>query len=41
MILTKHYEIQSCDDIELDIKRENKLECKVCFDDEKQTKLCL
>ncbi|TQR40763.1 hypothetical protein DMB95_06380 [Campylobacter sp. MIT 12-8780] len=38
MILTKHYEIQSCDDIELDIKRENKLEFKVYFDDEKQTK---
>ncbi|TKX29844.1 carbonic anyhydrase [Campylobacter sp. MIT 12-5580] len=38
MILTKHYEIQSCDDIELDIKRENKLEFKVYFDDEKQMK---
>ncbi|EPY7916565.1 DUF2920 family protein [Campylobacter coli] len=35
MIVSKTYEIDSCDDVELDIKRESKLEFKLCFDDEK------
>ncbi|EKO4601048.1 DUF2920 family protein [Campylobacter jejuni] len=38
MIVSKTYEIDSCDDVELDIKRESKLEFKLCFDDEKEIK---
>lgn len=38
MIVSKTYEIDSCDDVELDIKRESKLEFKLCFDDEKRNK---
>ncbi|EGK8255992.1 DUF2920 family protein [Campylobacter coli] len=36
MIVNKTYEIDSCDDVELGIKRESKLEFKLCFDDEKE-----
>ncbi|HFU3524660.1 DUF2920 family protein [Campylobacter jejuni] len=38
MLVSKTYEIDSCDDVELDIKRESKLEFKLCFDDEKEVK---
>lgn len=38
MIVSKTYEIDSCDDVELGIKRESKLEFKLCFDDEKEIK---
>lgn len=38
MIVNKTYEIDSCDDVELGIKRESKLEFKLCFDDEKEIK---
>ncbi|EAH7515198.1 DUF2920 family protein [Campylobacter coli] len=38
MIVNKTYEIDSCDDVELGIKRESKLEFKLCFDDEKEVK---
>ncbi len=36
MIVDKSYEIESCDDVELGLKRENKLEFRLCFDDEKK-----
>lgn len=36
MQINRIYEIDSCDDVELDIKRESKLEFKLCFDDEKK-----
>ncbi|MGH2327735.1 DUF2920 family protein [Campylobacter taeniopygiae] len=36
MLINKIYEIDSCDDVELNIKRESKLEFKLCFDDEKK-----
>ncbi|EAI4847193.1 DUF2920 family protein [Campylobacter jejuni] len=35
MIVSKTYEIDSCDDVELGIKRESKLEFKLWYDDEK------
>lgn len=35
MIVSKAYEIDSCDDVELGIKRESKLEFKLWYDDEK------
>ncbi|EPU1613549.1 DUF2920 family protein [Campylobacter coli] len=35
MIVNKTYEIDSCDDVELSIKRESKLEFKLWYDDEK------
>ncbi|MBZ7964168.1 DUF2920 family protein [Campylobacter sp. 2457A] len=35
MLITKIYEIDSCDDVELNIKRESKLEFKLWYDDEK------
>ncbi|HEB9316163.1 TPA: DUF2920 family protein [Campylobacter coli] len=35
MIINKTYEIDSCDDVELGIKRESKLEFKLWYDDEK------
>ncbi|EBF5412097.1 DUF2920 family protein [Campylobacter coli] len=38
MIVSKTYEIDSCDDVELDIKRESKLEFKLWYDDEKEIK---
>ncbi|HEG0339563.1 TPA: DUF2920 family protein [Campylobacter coli] len=38
MIVSKAYEIDSCDDVELGIKRESKLEFKLCFDDGKEVK---
>ncbi|MBM0637741.1 DUF2920 family protein [Campylobacter sp. VicNov18] len=38
MIVSNAYEIDSCDDVELDIKRQSKLEFKLCFDDEKEIK---
>lgn len=41
MLVNKSYEINSCDDFELDIKRESKLEFKVCFDDEKEIEALL
>lgn len=37
MQINRIYEIDSCDDVELDIKRESKLEFKLCFDDEKKS----
>ncbi|MBZ7951076.1 DUF2920 family protein [Campylobacter sp. LH-2024] len=37
MLINKIYEIDSCDDIELSIKRESKLEFKLCFNDEKKS----
>ena len=41
MYQNKIYEIKSTDDIELNIKRESKLEFKVSFDDEKEMKALL
>lgn len=38
MIANKTYEIDSCDDVELGIKRESKLEFKLWYDDEKSPK---
>lgn len=38
MIVSKTYEIDSCDDVELGIKRESKLEFKLWYDDEKEIK---
>lgn len=38
MLVNKTYEIDSCDDVELGMKRESKLEFKLCFDDEKEIK---
>ncbi|WP_144690465.1 DUF2920 family protein [Campylobacter jejuni] len=38
MVVSKTYEIDSCNDVELGIKRESKLEFKLCFDDEKEIK---
>ncbi|OOX93119.1 hypothetical protein BOP99_02865 [Campylobacter coli] len=38
MIVNKTYEIDSCDDVELGIKRESKLEFKLSYDDEKEMK---
>ncbi len=35
MIVNKTYEVDSCDDVELGIKRESKLEFKLWYDDEK------
>lgn len=35
MIVNKTYEIDSCDDVELGIKRESKLEFKLWYDDKK------
>ncbi|MBF7069167.1 DUF2920 family protein [Campylobacter volucris] len=36
MIINKTYEINSCDDVELNIKRESKLEFKLIYDDSKE-----
>ncbi|MFX3626183.1 DUF2920 family protein [Campylobacter sp. LH-2024] len=36
MQINRIYEIDSCDDVELDIKRESKLEFKLWYDDEKK-----
>lgn len=38
MVLTNDYEIKSCDDVELDIKRSSKLKFKLSFDDSKDIK---
>lgn len=38
MIVKKDYEIATCDDMELNIQRESKLEFKLWFDDAKETK---
>lgn len=38
MLVNRIYEIPSCDDVELDIKRESMLEFKLCYDDEKPVK---
>ncbi|MBR8461637.1 DUF2920 family protein [Campylobacter sp. faydin G-105] len=38
MIVNKTYEIDSCDDAELGIKRNYPLEFRVCFDDDKDIK---
>ncbi|TBR78489.1 DUF2920 family protein, partial [Campylobacter novaezeelandiae] len=35
MLINKFYEINSCDDVELNIKRESKLEYRITFDDSK------
>ena len=35
MIINKTYEIPSCDDVELGIKRDSLLEFKLCYDDER------
>ena len=35
MIINKTYEIRSCDDVELGIRRDSLLEFKLCYDDEK------
>ncbi|WP_304345788.1 DUF2920 family protein [Campylobacter showae] len=35
MIINKTYEIPSCDDVELGVKRDSLLEFKLCYDDEK------
>ena len=41
MLQSKVYEITSTDDIELNIKRESKLEFKVSFDEAKEMKALL
>ena len=41
MYQNKSYEIKSTDDIELNIRRESKLEFKVSFDDAKEMKALL
>ncbi|ELU7404381.1 DUF2920 family protein [Campylobacter jejuni] len=38
MIINKNYEIQSCDDAELHIKRTGKLEYRITYDDSKEMK---
>ena len=38
MIVKKTYNIKSCDDIELDIKRKSKLNFHIYYDDEKEIK---
>lgn len=38
MLINKTYEISSCDDVELNIKRTSKLEYRMTYDDEKQMK---
>ncbi|WP_139453129.1 DUF2920 family protein [Campylobacter armoricus] len=38
MIINKTYEITSCDDVELNIKRKSKLEFKLIYDDSKEIK---
>ena len=41
MIINQSYEIKSCDDVELELKRESKLEFRLCFDDEKEIEALL
>lgn len=41
MLQTKEYKIKSCDDVELDIKRESLLEFSLTFDDEKEIEAIL
>ena len=38
MLVNRIYEIPSCDDVELGIKRESMLDFKLCYDDEKPVK---
>ncbi|MBK1972288.1 DUF2920 family protein, partial [Campylobacter sp. 2018MI35] len=38
MLINKSYKINSCDDVELNIKRESKLEYRLTFDDSKDIK---
>ncbi|MBK1974005.1 DUF2920 family protein, partial [Campylobacter sp. TTU-622] len=38
MLINKSYKINSCDDVELNIKRESKLEYRITFDDSKDIK---
>ncbi|MCR6572459.1 DUF2920 family protein [Campylobacter insulaenigrae] len=38
MLINKTYFIDSCDDVELNIKRESKLEYRITYDDEKEMK---
>ncbi|MBK1993774.1 DUF2920 family protein, partial [Campylobacter novaezeelandiae] len=38
MLINKFYETSSCDDVELNIKRESKLEYRITFDDSKDLK---
>ncbi|WP_366115454.1 DUF2920 family protein [uncultured Campylobacter sp.] len=35
MVVSKIYEINSCDDMELGVKRSTKLNFKLCYDDDK------
>ncbi|WP_257396224.1 DUF2920 family protein [Campylobacter lari] len=38
MLKNETYFIDSCDDVELNIKRENKLEYRITYDDSKEMK---
>ncbi len=38
MLINQIFEIDSCDDIELNIKRTSKLEYRISYDDEKEMK---
>ena len=38
MLINQSFEISSCDDTELGIKRESKLEYRISYDDEKENK---
>ncbi|EMG6304621.1 DUF2920 family protein, partial [Campylobacter coli] len=38
MLINQIFEIDSCDDVELDIKRTSKLEYRISYDDEKEMK---
>ncbi|PJQ25356.1 DUF2920 family protein, partial [Campylobacter jejuni] len=38
MLINQSFEIDSCDDVELNIKRTSKLEYRISYDDEKKNK---
>ncbi len=38
MLINQSFEIDSCDDVELNIKRTSKLEYRISYDDEKEIK---
>ncbi|ECL2294211.1 DUF2920 family protein, partial [Campylobacter jejuni] len=38
MLINQTFEIDSCDDVELNIKRTSKLEYRISYDDEKEIK---
>ncbi len=38
MLINQSFEIDSCDDVELNIKRTSKLEYRISYDDEKEMK---